>query len=193
MKPLLIIVDRDGTLIELVDYLGKEGDWKEQIKLNIQVAELMRFAQKKFSILTYVVSNQQGVARGYFSQERVEEINNDINRELQVQGIKIDGWNYCPDVDNSYAKKHPEITFDNLYVKAKTKRKPSIEMVLELLKKDKLDLGSLEKIIVLGDADDDKKLATNLNASYIDVRGKDYKFLIDEFLFIMKKNNFSDN
>ena len=58
-------------------------------------------------------------------------------------------------------------------------------MVLELLQKDNLSLNNFEKIIVLGDAEDDRLLAENLKGKYIDVKTKDYKWLKDEFLSIM--------
>ena len=188
MDELLILVDRDGTLIEFVDYLGREDNWKEQIRLNIPVIKILKFIQENDSARIYVISNQQGVARRYFDCRIVDEINNYINKILAKDGIRLHGWDYCPDVDQNYVAAHNEIDFDQAHVKEKTKRKPSIDMVIELLKKDGLALESFRKAIVFGDAEDDKKLAENLRGNYIDVKGKDYKQLKEEFLSLVSGN-----
>lgn len=179
---LLLISDRDGTLIEFVDYLGRENNWKSQIKLNQPVVDSIKLLQELSKARTYVVTNQQGVARKYFTREIVEEINSIINRELIAQGVKMDGWNYCPDVDKKYASSRNPAELDQNYVKEKTKRKPSAEMVLELLNRDKLKLEDFSKRIVFGDAEDDQKLAENLGAHYIDVKNKSFEDMKKEFL-----------
>ena len=186
MKPYLFIIDRDGTLIELVDYFGKEEDWIEHLKLNFPMLQLLKYMQKKYQSETYIISNQQGVARGYFSCKRVEEINSYIDSKLNSKGIKINEWNYCPDVDESYASSHPEISFDSRYIKERTKRKPSIEMVLDCLKKNKRRLEHFDRIFIFGDENVDSKLAKNLGGFFFDVNSKDYK-QIKELLYIMER------
>jgi len=190
LKMLLTIVDRDGTLIEFVTYLGKEEDWKDKTKLNFPVVRLLKYVQDNHLAKIYIVSNQAGVARKYFSCSRVDEINRYINEKLVDLGIRIDGWHYCPDVDNNYTKLHPETDFDIKFVKERTNRKPSINMVLATLNQDNLKLSLFKKIFVIGDAEDDEKLAENLKGMYIDIKEKTYKQLKEEFLaFVNKRKN----
>lgn len=186
-KKLLIILDRDGTLIEFVDNLGRNEKWKDEVKLNAPVIDILKFISENYYSKLYVASNQSGVAKKYFTSQRVEEINFLIDKNLKNIGIEISGWNYCADVDRNFASLNADINFDESYVKEKTKRKPSGEMVLELLKKDNLSLQDFEKIIVFGDNKKDGKLAENIGAGFIDVKGKNYKQLKEEFLSLMEK------
>ncbi len=186
---ILIISDRDGTLIEFVDNLGKNKEWREELKLNSAVVDTLKFITEKYNSKIYVASNQSGAAKGYFTVERIEEINSLIDEMLKDLGIKISGWSYCADVDIKFASLNKDIKFNERYVKEKTKRKPSAEMVFELLKKDNLSLKDFEKVIVFGDNKKDGYLAENIGAYYIDVNGKDYKQLKEEVLDFMEKKN----
>lgn len=179
---LLILADRDGTIIESVDYLGRDEIWRSQIKLKDPVVTAIADLQKKYSQKTYVVSNQQGVARNYFTCERVEEINSIVRGQLQARGVTISSWNYCPDVDFIYAKAHPELRLNQFYVREKTKRKPSMDMVLELLERDRLSFQNFRRVLMFGDAEDDRLLAVNLHADFIDVKKKSYETIRNEIL-----------
>lgn len=168
IKKILLCIDRDGTIIEKQDFLGREADWRDKIKLRENVTSLLSFLQTKYKTTKIVVSNQAGVARKYFNCERVEEINNYINDLLLKRGIKIDDWQYCPDVDSKFAKsKRREIQFNPCFVKNITARKPSEKMVLDSLDKLKENIYNFTQIIILGDHDEDKGLAKRLNALYI--------------------------
>ena len=178
---ILTIADRDGTLIEFISWLGRESNWKEQTKLKLPVINLLKYIQKNHSNRLFVVTNQSGVARKGFDCLRVEEINQYLNETLTRLGVVINGWNYCPNVDLDFVKLHPEINFDQNFIKVKTNRKPSTGMVLELLKKNNLDLSFFERALVIGDSEDDKSLAENLKGFYIDVKEKTYEQLKKEF------------
>jgi D-glycero-D-manno-heptose 1,7-bisphosphate phosphatase len=43
-----------------------------------------------------VLTNQSGVARGYFPESLVQEVNEKMQRELQAAGARLDGVYYCP-------------------------------------------------------------------------------------------------
>jgi len=180
-KQILILIDRDGTIIENRDFLGRNPNWKEEIKYINAVINYISYLQTKFRTTKIVVTNQTGVARRFFTCEIVEEINNIINQELIKRGIKIDNWQYCPCADLSYSKAHPEFNCDPEFTGEKTKRKPSTAMVLDALKELNKDLKDFDEIIVLGDSNDDKGLADNLKAKFIDVTGKSYEELVKEF------------
>ncbi len=165
---ILIVVDRDGTLILNNDFPGKDDDWLNGIKLKKNVVSFLSFLQTRYATTTIVVSNQAGVARGLFSEKRVHEVNNQIESLLSNQGITIDKWTFCPDVDLSYAKKHPEISWDTQFVKEKTSRKPAPDMTISALEELKISLDNFCQKIVIGDRIEDQQLANSLNALFFD-------------------------
>lgn len=168
-KKLLIVLDRDGTIIRSVPWLGKNNNWKRQIHLNNVLLNFLYYAQKKYDVTNIVVTNQGGVARGLFTEKRVREINVHIHKLLKKNGIIISNWQYSPDADIEFTKKHPEIKFVNKYVKPITKRKPDVQMVFRALTKINKRISDYEKILVIGDSNDDEGMANNLKARYIDI------------------------
>lgn len=72
------------------------------------------------------------------------------------------------------------ISSDYNFVKEQTKRKPSINMVLDALKKLGRKLEEFSEIIVIGDRHEDGGLAENLKAKFVDVNGKSYEELVGE-------------
>ncbi|MBN2459214.1 HAD-IIIA family hydrolase [Candidatus Woesearchaeota archaeon] len=181
-KNLLLVIDRDGTLILDKEFIGKNSCWKDEISINKPVIDFIIYLQTKFDTTKVVVSNQNGVARKMFTCKRVEEINDCVDAVLKKCNVKIDNWQYCPDADAAFVKKKKgQIDFDPKYVKEKTKRKPSPEMVFDALKALGKKLDEFTGIIVLGDSEDDRGLAANLNARFIDVRDKSYEDLKKDF------------
>lgn len=180
-EKVLLGIDRDGTLIEYVKFIGKNKHWKGQIKLKKEVIDLLSYIQTKCDTTKVVISNQQGVARGYFGIKTVESINKHIDRIMQKKNIIIDNWQYCPDVDIKYAKLMGNVKFKANFVKNKTKRKPNPDMLLGALKKLHKKLGDFDKIIIIGDGQDDADMAKNINGIFLDVNDKTYLELKNEF------------
>jgi len=180
-EALLLVVDRDGTLVEEQEFLGKDKHWKNQVRLNKNVVDFLSFIQTKFNTVLLVVTNQAGVARGYFNCKRIEEVNAYIDNLLQKNHVTIHHWEYCPDVDKNYAEKTTTIRFKEEFTKVKTRRKPCSDMVVDGLKTLRKNLKDFHTIIVIGDRHEDKGLAKTLNVPYIDVKGKRYDELIKEF------------
>jgi len=181
-KELLLILDRDGTLIEHQEFFGRSTTWKSELKLNAPVISYLSYLQTKYKTLKVVVSNQAGVARGYFSCQTVEEIHSYIHQLLKEKGITVENWQYSPDVDATYAEAmKEELQFDLHYVKEKTERKPHPDLVWNALRVLKREMSEFSDILVLGDREEDAGLAKNLNCRYIDVNGKRYGELLNEF------------
>lgn len=179
---LLLILDRDGTLIYNNDFLGKNPYWKQEISLRKEVIKFILFIQSKYNTTKIVVSNQAGVAKGFFSCEVVEEVNKYIGKLLGKKNITINNWQYCPYVDSKYAKlKKSEINFNPKFVVKKTKRKPSPEMIYDGLKTLNKNLEDFSEVIVIGDSHEDKELANNINGSFISVNNKTYDEMVKEF------------
>jgi len=181
-KKMLLILDRDGTLVKNVGYLGKEKNFKENIVFNRAVIDIIHYLERYFSLVNLVVSNQAGVAWNFFPEKRVKEVNAYIGIKLREEGIEIIEWKYSPYVDKKYAKKKGLYNFNINYIKSETKRKPSPEMVYDFLKKENLSLDYFDEVLVLGDKKDDEKLAKSLESNFINVKDKDYyqiKYIIE--------------
>lgn len=88
---LPVFLDRDGTIIEDVGYPHEIS----QIKFLPKVSEAIKLLNENaFKVI--VVTNQAGVARGYFTEETVKEINRYIQESLAKQGAFLDNFYYCP-------------------------------------------------------------------------------------------------
>ena len=86
-----VFLDRDGTIIEDVGYLNE----CRKIKFLPRVSTAIKLLNESgFKVI--VVTNQSGVARGYFTEEIVKEINRFIQESLAKQGAFIDKIYYCP-------------------------------------------------------------------------------------------------
>jgi D-glycero-D-manno-heptose 1,7-bisphosphate phosphatase len=141
-KKPAVFLDRDGTLIHDTGYLNRLS----QIKLFPQTVPALKLLRKAGFYL-FVVSNQSGVARGYFRESMVKKTNQAIQALLKSKGAGIDRFFYCPH--------HPQGKVKS-FSKACGCRKPRPGMVKEAAKKFPIDL---KKSYVVGDKVDDLLLA----------------------------------
>ena len=86
-----VFLDRDGTVIHEKGYLSNP-DGVELIPGAVRAIRLINH----LGLRTVVVSNQSGVARGYFPVSVVEEINNRLHVLLGKEEASLDGMYYCP-------------------------------------------------------------------------------------------------
>ena len=91
MKPAAVFLDRDGTLIEEVGYL----DRPERVELYPWSTDAIR-ALNRGGLRIVMVTNQSGVARGFFSEAVVERVHRHIAELLGAGGATIDAYYYCP-------------------------------------------------------------------------------------------------
>ncbi|MHA1459755.1 MAG: D-glycero-alpha-D-manno-heptose-1,7-bisphosphate 7-phosphatase [Promethearchaeota archaeon] len=101
-----IILDRDGTLIEDKNYAYKIEDFE----LLPGVIEGLKILQKNF--LLFIVTNQSGIARGYYTDREFHKFNDHLIGILEENQIRIERTFYCPHVkeDNCECKK-PKIKY----------------------------------------------------------------------------------
>ncbi|RKG97947.1 HAD family hydrolase [Corallococcus sp. CA053C] len=86
-----VLLDRDGTLIEERGYLRDV----EQVRLLPRtVSGLRRFRELGLGLV--LVTNQSGVARGYFDLKRVDEVHARVRALLAQEGLHLDGIYVCP-------------------------------------------------------------------------------------------------
>ena len=87
-KQKTIFIDRDGTLIEEVNFLSR----LEDLRFFDYTNEAVRLL-KENGFLVVVVTNQSGVGRGIFTESAIHEIHEKIQTDLTE---KIDAFYFCP-------------------------------------------------------------------------------------------------
>ncbi len=90
-KHAAVFLDRDGTIREEVNYLSR----MEQLRLYPQTLEAIRLITDA-GMKAVVVTNQSGIARGYFTEDFVRSVHDRINELLRAGGARIDGFYVCP-------------------------------------------------------------------------------------------------
>jgi len=86
-----VFLDRDGTINVEKDYLFRP----EEFEFIPGVPEAIRRLRER-GFLVFVVTNQSGVARGYFTLEAVNHLHDHIQQQLRILGTEIDGFFICP-------------------------------------------------------------------------------------------------
>lgn len=86
-----VFLDRDGTMNVEVNYLHRPED----LKLIPGVPQAVRqLNEAGFRVV--VVTNQAGVARGYYGEEDVKLLHQYLNGQLKAEGAHVDAFYYCP-------------------------------------------------------------------------------------------------
>lgn len=95
------LLDRDGTINVDTGYIGDPN----KLELLPGAAEAIRMMNEA-GYLVIVISNQSGVARGYFTVWDVERVNNSLNEMLKEKGAHIDAFYYCPHLADGVVKEY---------------------------------------------------------------------------------------
>ena len=132
-----IFLDRDGTINVEKDYIYKSEDL---IFEEGTIEALKTF--KNLGYILIVVSNQSGIARGYFTEEDLNIFNNNMNEILKKNGVEITEFYCCPH--------HPDGIGE--YKKVCECRKPNNKMIEDAIKKYNIDR---EKSYMIGDKTSD--------------------------------------
>lgn len=139
-----IFLDRDGTINKEVNYLYKPEDF---IFIENTVEAIKIFHKLKYKV--FVITNQSGVARGYYTEDDVKKLHKYIDELLTNKDTYIDSYYYCPH--------YPEGTADE-YKTVCECRKPKVGMVLDAAKDFDIDLS---ESIIVGDKEIDVKTGKN--------------------------------
>jgi D-glycero-D-manno-heptose 1,7-bisphosphate phosphatase len=86
-----VFIDKDGTLIPDIPY----NIDPEKITIDKEVTEALKLLKEE-GFLLIVISNQPGVAKGYFEEKDLENVWNKISLLLQKNNLAIDAFYYCP-------------------------------------------------------------------------------------------------
>lgn len=133
-----VFLDRDGTINVDKGYVHKIEDFEFIDKVPEAIAMM-----KRKGYLVIVLSNQSGVARGYYGEEDVDRLHDEMNRRLDGFGAHIDKFYFCPH--------HPDGCVGR-YSYHCACRKPGIGMLNKALEDFAIDLN---KSWVVGDRERD--------------------------------------
>lgn len=146
MAQPVIFVDRDGTLNRDCPYCH---DPKDLYVFADTVKMVREYADKGYPV--FIITNQSGINRGYFTREEAEEFNNALRQELESLGVHVADIFMCPH--------RPD---ENCIC-----RKPKGGMVEQALSRYDIDLPNS---VYIGDRDDqDGEVARKYGMKFIQV------------------------
>jgi len=150
MAQKAVFLDRDGTVNEEVGYVNH----LERFTLLPRVGEAIRLLNQN-GLKAVVITNQSGVARGYFPESLVHLVHQKMQDLLKKDGAHLDGIYYCPH--------HPDVGAPPYRQKCRC-RKPEPGLIEEAVKELNLDLRSS---YMIGDRGVDVEFAHRVGAKGI--------------------------
>lgn len=145
-----VFIDRDGTLTEEVGYVNHP----ERLRLLPRSAAAVRRLNES-GIAAVVATNQAGIARGYFSEDVMQAVNERLIEQLKDAGAHLDGLYVCPH--------HPTEGLPPFRVDCDC-RKPRPGLLLRAARELDLDLGDSAMV---GDKPSDLLVARPVGARAI--------------------------
>lgn len=138
MQNRAIFLDRDGTLVHARHYPSRPADLRLYDHIGPGLCGLQRAG---FRLV--VVTNQSGLALGYFGEAELQAMHEHLARELARLGVRLDGIYFCPH--------HPRGTIPELAIACEC-RKPRPGMLLRAAAELEIDL---QRSWFIGDILDD--------------------------------------
>ncbi len=148
-----VFLDRDGTVTEEVGYL----DDLSKLRLIPGAGAAIR-ALNQAGLKVVLVTNQSGVARGYFPESLVHEAHTRLVQMLEGDGARLDGIYYCP---------HHPTAGNSTYTIPCDCRKPGTGLLEQAARDHAIDI---RNSFVVGDKWSDIELAQRAGAVSILVR-----------------------
>ena len=160
-----VLLDRDGTIIEDYHYVGHI----ERVQLKPGAADaIARF--NRAGIPVVIVTNQSGVARGFYPESNVQEVHEYITRELALHDAHVDLFLYSP--------YHPKASLDDYRDDSHLWNKPYPGMAYQAAKELNLDL---HESWVVGDRLTDMEFASRIRASAVFLGADPLPFHMNHF------------
>ena len=125
LKPS-VFLDRDGTINEQMGYINHISRF---VLLPGVIQAIRRLNSLQVPVV--VVTNQSGLARGYFPESFLQTVHEEMRRQLQAEGAHVDGIYVCPH--------HPEARQERFRQNC-TCRKPKTGLLEQAAAELKLDL-----------------------------------------------------
>jgi D-glycero-D-manno-heptose 1,7-bisphosphate phosphatase len=152
-KNAAVFLDRDGTINEEVGYL----DSIDKLNIFAYTSEAIRLINES-GMKAVVMTNQSGVAKGYFTEEFVRTVHERIQEMLRERGAFIDAFYYCP---------HHQTEGVGVYLQSCACRKPETGMLVQA--SEDLDI-DLRRSYTVGDMLKDIQVAYTVGAKGILVK-----------------------
>jgi len=99
-----VFVDKDGTLITNLPYNANPA----YISLEPGAASGLRLLTSE-GYMPVIVSNQSGIAQGFFKEERLEDVHHKINALLDDEGVSINYFYFCPHHPEGIVKRYSQV------------------------------------------------------------------------------------
>ena len=126
MKHGALFLDRDGTLVHPFHYPSRP----DQLRLYEGIAPaLIRLQDAGFQLI--IITNQAGIARGYFDEAALQVMHKYLTAELAQLGVQVHAIYHCPH--------HPEGVVPELAIRCEC-RKPQPGMLLRASAEHDIDL-----------------------------------------------------
>jgi D-glycero-D-manno-heptose 1,7-bisphosphate phosphatase len=152
-RKIAVFLDRDGTINLDTNYLSSPDELRLIAGSAQAIARLNRAG-----LPVVVVTNQSGLARGFYSHDDLRAVHEELDRLLEAHGARVDAYYHCPH--------HPEGVVKRLAVECDC-RKPGPGMLLQAAQ----DLGlSLEGSFMVGDRPGDVECALSQGLFAVRVR-----------------------
>ena len=143
-KSPAVFVDRDGTIMENVDYCSDP----KQVRIFPRVRQaLRRLKSNGFKLI--IITNQSGIGRGFFTIEQYRAVEAEVLRQLG-DGL-IDATYFCPDVPSQHS----------------SCRKPAPGMIFQATQEHRIDLS---RSFFIGDKEIDAECGRNAGVRTIRVQ-----------------------
>lgn len=166
-----VFLDRDGVLNHDDGYVGSV----ERFRWIDGAKEAVRLLNDS-GYYVFVVTNQSGVARGYYTENDVVALHDWIQTELAAHGAHVDEFRYSP--------YHPEGVVPN-YARQSYCRKPNPGMIIDLLTSWPTHI---DRNFMIGDQDTDRRASEAANIGWIEFSGKNLVTTVKEVLTRSQSN-----
>jgi D-glycero-D-manno-heptose 1,7-bisphosphate phosphatase len=143
-KHKAVFLDRDGVINQDSGYVYKSSD----ISFIDGVFDAC-FALQQAGYLLVVVTNQSGVARGFYSEQDVMDLHVWMSEQFKSHGVNLNHFYFCP---------HHKDQGKGVYLKDCMFRKPSPGMLLKASEELQIELS---KSIMIGDRESDILVGQN--------------------------------
>jgi D-glycero-D-manno-heptose 1,7-bisphosphate phosphatase len=147
-------LDRDGVINRDHGYVGK---WEDFEFLPGAIEGMRLLEQAGYALI--VVTNQSGIARGYYTEEDFQELTRRMLEELEIHGVHVTAVYHCPH--------HPEGVVPELAINCNC-RKPAPGMLLRAAAEHGL---SLQDSVMIGDKPSDLDAAKQAGVTKLFIVG----------------------